>query len=201
MNRIDSARRSPARAGLRGPRAAAAMAGLCAVAMVGSTPAWGGYDIGWFTVNSGGTTQSSGGPYVLTGTIGQPGAGLAGGGEFSLVGGFWAAADAAYTVGVGEDEGEGLPLTVELGAVAPNPVTDRAVVLFELPRSGLVDLRLFDVAGRVRRTLVHEALPPGRYQRPWDGTDDAGRRVAAGIYFVRLDAQGAHRGRKVIVLR
>ena len=47
------------------------------------------YLISWYTIDGGGG-QSSGGPYVLVGTIGQPDAGLASGGEFVLNSGYWA---------------------------------------------------------------------------------------------------------------
>jgi len=46
------------------------------------------YSISWYTIDGGGG-QSSGGPYILTGTIGQPDAGYLGGGNYELLGGFW----------------------------------------------------------------------------------------------------------------
>jgi len=48
------------------------------------------YSIDWYTIDGGGGT-SSGGPYTLTGTIGQPDAGVHTGGNYTLVGGFWGA--------------------------------------------------------------------------------------------------------------
>ena len=48
------------------------------------------YSIDWFTIDGGGGT-SSGGPYTLTGTIGQPDAGIHTGGSYTLIGGFWGA--------------------------------------------------------------------------------------------------------------
>ena len=48
----------------------------------------GPYEIGWYTIDSGGGT-SSGGAYELTGTIGQPDANWASGGKYELLGGFW----------------------------------------------------------------------------------------------------------------
>jgi hypothetical protein len=48
------------------------------------------YSIDWYTIDGGGGT-SSGGPYTLSGTIGQPDAGLHTGGGYTLVGGFWGA--------------------------------------------------------------------------------------------------------------
>ncbi|HET9496461.1 MAG TPA: S-layer homology domain-containing protein, partial [Chloroflexia bacterium] len=52
----------------------------------------GGFDLSWATVDGGGGTFSTGGPYSLGGTIGQPDAGTMSGGNFSLDGGFWGAA-------------------------------------------------------------------------------------------------------------
>ena len=46
------------------------------------------YRIDWFTIDGGGG-QSSGGPYQLTGTVGQPDAGFLDGGQYELLGGFW----------------------------------------------------------------------------------------------------------------
>jgi len=46
------------------------------------------YEISWYTIDGGGG-QSSGGPYTLTGTIGQPDAAYAAGGKYELLGGFW----------------------------------------------------------------------------------------------------------------
>ncbi|MBM4467193.1 MAG: hypothetical protein FJ014_16840 [Chloroflexi bacterium] len=46
------------------------------------------YDLSWWTVDGGGGT-ASGGPYTLTGTMGQPDAGILTGGDYTLGGGFW----------------------------------------------------------------------------------------------------------------
>ena len=56
------------------------------------------YRIDWFTIDGGGGT-SSGGPYTLSGTIGQPDAGRLSGGTFVIEGGFWGGAFAVQQVG------------------------------------------------------------------------------------------------------
>ena len=56
---------------------------LITVPMVGAD-----YSISWYTIDGGGGT-SSGGPYQLTGTIGQPDADYSGGGQYELLSGFW----------------------------------------------------------------------------------------------------------------
>jgi flagellar basal-body rod modification protein FlgD len=60
---------------------------------------------------------------------------------------------------------------------------------------------VFDLSGRIVRTLANGARPAGEGTLTWNGTDDAGRRVAAGIYVVRLDAPGFHEERRIVRMR
>jgi hypothetical protein len=64
---------------------------LVAALAVGA--AWGadqrGYDLSWWTVDSGGTSFSAAGDYTLGGSVGQPDAGLLADGDYTLGGGFW----------------------------------------------------------------------------------------------------------------
>jgi uncharacterized delta-60 repeat protein len=83
----------------------------------------------------------------------------------------------------------------------PNPLAGRATISFALPREELVRLRIYDAAGRLVRVLAEERLPAGIHERMWDGTDDRGRSVAAGVYFSRLEASGSVQNKSLIVLR
>ena len=56
--------------------------------VLAESSAKGQYELSWYTIDGGGGT-SSGGPYVLTGTIGQPDAAYSAGGKYELLGGFW----------------------------------------------------------------------------------------------------------------
>ncbi len=56
----------------------------------------GGYDLSWHTIDGGGG-ESTGSSYALTGTIGQHDAGAMQGGDYTLVGGFWAAGNVGDT--------------------------------------------------------------------------------------------------------
>ena len=72
---------------------------LCAVAMFLTTSSRAQqYSIDWFTIDGGGGT-STGGVYSVSGTIGQPDAGVMNGGAFSLTGGFWGIVSAVQTPG------------------------------------------------------------------------------------------------------
>lgn len=79
-----------------------------------------------------------------------------------------------------------------LQAATPNPFAGRTVLAYDLARQGRVALRIYDVSGRLVRSLVSDAMQePGRHSVEWDGRDAAGSATGAGLYFGRLDAGGA----------
>ena len=84
---------------MRRPARFLALAGLLLLVSVAtitaSTPLDAGYDLSWWTVDTGGATFSSGGGYTLGGTAGQPDAGVLEGAGYTLNGGFWAGGGAA----------------------------------------------------------------------------------------------------------
>jgi hypothetical protein len=75
-----------------------------------------------------------------------------------------------------------------LGA-SPNPFNPSTAISYRLQRDEVVFLEIYDVAGRLVRTLVSgRAETAGEKTQAWDGRDNGGRVVPAGIYFVRLEA-------------
>jgi hypothetical protein len=94
------------------------------------------------------------------------------------------------------------PIAYRLLPSAPNPARDRTRLTFEVPREGLVTLRIFDAGGRLVRSLADgRAFPAGRQTLDWDLTDGNGRRVASGVYFYRLLAEGFAATRMLVVAR
>jgi len=86
-------------------------------------------------------------------------------------------------------------------AVAPNPLPRGASALatYVLPRAGVVDLTVYDTAGRRVRTLGARQGVAGENAVLWDGTGDGGVRLARGLYFLRaVTAEGAMT-RKVVL--
>lgn len=72
--------------------------------------------------------------------------------------------------------------------IAPNPFNPQALVTFRLTRPGPVRANLFDVRGRMVRTLLRgERMDPGSHDVILDATGDHGEALASGIYFLRLD--------------
>jgi flagellar hook assembly protein FlgD len=74
-------------------------------------------------------------------------------------------------------------------------------ISLDLAQKGQVEIRIFDVAGHVVRRLVDRRLPAGRHAVVWNGLDDAGGRVASGVYFYALVAADYRATRKLVVLR
>lgn len=70
----------------------------------------------------------------------------------------------------------------------PNPSAEGTAVSFETPRDGRATLQIYDVTGRLVRTLLDAPVGPGLHTRVWTGRDAAGHAVSPGVYFVRLVA-------------
>ena len=68
------------------------------------------------------------------------------------------------------------------------------------PTKEAARVAVYDVAGRLVRTVVDEELPEGDHTAIWDGRDAQGQRVAGGTYFVRLRASGETQTSKVVFL-
>jgi hypothetical protein len=82
----------------------------------------------------------------------------------------------------------------------PNPFRDATNLSFSTNGRSRVRLFVADVRGRRVRTLFDRIAPAGEFLIPWDGRDQAGQRVASGIYFFRLEALGNARMTKAVLV-
>ncbi len=83
----------------------------------------------------------------------------------------------------------GIAPAYKLGQNYPNPFNPSTQIEFSIPKTEAVNLTVYDVHGRVIKNLVaNETYQQGTFKTQWDGTNDAGMRVASGIYFARLTA-------------
>jgi flagellar hook assembly protein FlgD len=64
-----------------------------------------------------------------------------------------------------------------------------------------VDIRVFDLAGRVVRTIERGEKGPGRYMVSWDGKDDQGVRARSGMYFLRASVGGQQKRVTITMLQ
>jgi hypothetical protein len=79
----------------------------------------------------------------------------------------------------------------------PNPARNAATLRYVLPRTTRIALEVIDLSGRRVRTLAGGMQAAGVHDARWDGRDDAGRSVGAGVYFVRLSAEGFRATRRI----
>lgn len=86
-----------------------------------------------------------------------------------------------------------------LAFASRNPTSDRSVVRFGLPRETDVSLVVYDVTGRMVRDVVRGPFSAGVHTTSWDLHDQAGQRVAGGLYFIRLRAGELVRTQRLIV--
>ncbi len=98
----------------------------------------------------------------------------------------------------------GLASTTVLRQNHPNPVRpeDRGTrIAYRISTEGPVRMEVFDTSGRLVRKLVDGRRGPGAHSVLWDGRDEAGRPMAAGVYLYVLHADGLARTKKLIMLR
>jgi hypothetical protein len=159
--------------------------------------AGGVYSLGWNTLSSG-IGPVAGGAYQVRGSLGQPDAGRLSAGAYTIHGGFWVPSAASF-VGI-EPVSDPVPIAFSAPAPAPNPFTAGTMVGFELPVPRKVKVSIFGLDGRRVRTLMNGDRGAGRHRVFWDGTDDNGRRVAAGVYFAHITAGDYSASHRVVRL-
>ena len=92
-----------------------------------------------------------------------------------------------------------VPLRFAFDPVQPNPFQQSATLRFALPEQAQVQLQVFDVQGRIVRTLVHERLAAGWHTLVWDRRTEGGAIAPPGIYLCRLSAGARRATRNAIV--
>ncbi|MBP2681323.1 MAG: Por secretion system C-terminal sorting protein [Candidatus Krumholzibacteriota bacterium] len=116
-----------------------------------------------------------------------------------------------YTLGVVVEDGTEIKSqAVSVTAIAyelalhqnrPNPFNPTTTIPFTLPERARVTLSIYDVGGRLVRTLADEVMAEGRRERVWDGKDTKGNTVSSGVYFYCLSTGDKSLTRKMVVLR
>jgi hypothetical protein len=110
------------------------------------------------------------------------------------------AAVAWMTVVTGVEDG--VAPRAGLQPASPNPFRRDTRLRFGLSRAGAVRLEVFDLAGRRVRALLDErSLPAGTHAVTWDGRDQAGNPVQAGVYLCRIETGGRSESRRIVRLR
>lgn len=115
-----------------------------------------------------------------------------------------------YRLGAVDADGEFFSSTVTLHTPAavfalypnhPNPFNPATTIPYSIANPGQATMRIYDVSGRVVRSLFDRYHDPGVATAVWDGRDDVGRPAASGVYFCRLDSGRFTQIRKLVLLK
>jgi subtilisin family serine protease len=98
-------------------------------------------------------------------------------------------------IAIGAAQGPGVRLTTK------NPSRGGAALALKLLRPGDVRVQLFDVRGRLVRTIDEGRYPAGERVVRWNGQDDHGRQVGSGIYYFRVETPDGIEKQRIAVLR
>ena len=115
-------------------------------------------------------------------------------------------ADAAKEATIDAALADQLPRAFSLAQNHPNPFNPSTRIAYAIPadvdaKGTQVRLQVFDIRGRVVRTLVNTKQSAGRYAVQWDGSDDAGQPVSSGVYFYRLQTAQFSQTHKMMMLK
>jgi hypothetical protein len=94
-----------------------------------------------------------------------------------------------------------IPTAYRLVGNTPNPFNPATAVAYNVPHESRVTIRVYDVSGRLVRTLVDGTVEPGRHEAVWNGRNDRGEPVGSGVYFCTMEAAGFSGSHKMVLLK
>jgi hypothetical protein len=83
----------------------------------------------------------------------------------------------------------------------PNPFNPNTSVKFQVPKSGNVTIKIYDMLGQEVRTLFAEEVLRGTYTVDWDGLSDAGVQMSSGTYIYRMTAGEFVQSKEMVLLK
>jgi len=94
-----------------------------------------------------------------------------------------------------------IPVRFSLKQNYPNPFNPTTTIEFNLTRASNVNLRIYDVTGKLVKTVINEWKEVGYHSVVWDGKDKKGKAAASGIYFYRLENDKFSKTKQMLLLR
>lgn len=94
-----------------------------------------------------------------------------------------------------------LPASFSLEQNYPNPFNPSTTIGYQLAAKGLVQLKVYDVLGRLVATLVNAVEGPGVHAVRWDGKNDRGETMSSGMYFYQLKSESSVTVKKMVLLK
>lgn len=84
--------------------------------------------------------------------------------------------------------------------VHPNPARTQSTISYSISHEGSVSLSIYDVSGRLVKTLVDQNHNAGAYSVAWNSKDENDRKVAPGVYFCILNTDDGQTSKKIVIL-
>lgn len=100
-----------------------------------------------------------------------------------------------------DNNNSGQPLEFFLSAAYPNPFNPSTKFNISIPENDLLDLKIYDIRGRVIKSLLHKEMPRGSYTFDWDGRDSANNPVSSGMYFLSVRYNNLLNVKKLVLLK
>jgi hypothetical protein len=96
-----------------------------------------------------------------------------------------------------------LPRAFILKQNSPNPFNPATTISYSVPEGRIVKvlINVYDLRGKLVRSMVNQERGAGIYNVFWDGTDEAGRKMPSGVYLYRMNASEFTQTRKMVVLK
>jgi len=94
-----------------------------------------------------------------------------------------------------------LPSSYSLEQNYPNPFNPSTIISYRLPKSGNVQIKIFDALGREVRSLINEEKNAGKHNILWDSRDNYGSKVSSGVYFYTITAGDFAETKKMVLLK
>ena len=161
---------------------------------------FGQYQCNWNSLNCGNGNMTSTNFQAQTSAI-QTAIGSLTSSNFLAVLGFWYP---GIGTGIMEDKESEItninPLITKLYSAKPNPFKTRNAIRFSLPAECKVNLLIYDISGRLVRTLVDENKLSGIYTVNWDSRNDRNQTVSAGIYFYKFQTPNYTETKKLLLI-
>jgi hypothetical protein len=96
---------------------------------------------------------------------------------------------------------ETLPKEFALRPTYPNPFNPVTTISYDLPENVFVELTIYDIRGKIIKTLVSGYQDADSYQMTWDGRNQNGELVSSGIYFLKIVSGSYRKTNKMVFIR
>lgn len=106
-----------------------------------------------------------------------------------------------YTPQAVNVEDKGKPVSFITAKCFPNPFNPTVTIQFELPKTGKVSIRVYNISGQLVRTIADRSFNAGINHVRWDSRTNSGNLCSSGIYFYKIDAGSKYATGKMVLLR